>query len=250
MKLLNAHLEPEILIVDEVLAVGDFDFQRKCLGKMKEVSGQGRTVLFVSHNLMAVKDLCTRAILIENGEQVMDSSTTEVIERYLKGDTDMSKTGRVPEEFVRNAGSLEAKFRSVTFINEKGEESTELFFREKFTIVFEFEAEIDLKDISVSVQFGSRDGSVFTSSDSFSNTNKGFDYKKGVSTVSMEVDTVILPGSYAVFVGLAYVPSGLTIDYIERILDFQVLSLSRTTEQHYKWTKSFGSLELDGKWKM
>ena len=62
-----AHLEPEILIIDEVLAVGDAEFQKKCLGKMKDVSGQGRTVLFVSHNMVAVKTLCTRGILLENG---------------------------------------------------------------------------------------------------------------------------------------------------------------------------------------
>lgn len=60
-----AHLEPEILIVDEVLAVGDVEFQKKCMGKMKDVSGQGRTVLFVSHNMAAVKNLCTKGLLIE-----------------------------------------------------------------------------------------------------------------------------------------------------------------------------------------
>src|ERR1044072_5204342 len=69
-----AHLEPEILIVDEVLAVGDAEFQRKCLGKMKNVAGDGRTVLFVSHNIFAMRSLCTRAILIEEGTVTRDGT--------------------------------------------------------------------------------------------------------------------------------------------------------------------------------
>ncbi len=78
-----AHLEPEILIVDEVLAVGDAEFQKKCLGKMKDVSGQGRTVLFVSHNIAAVKALCTTGILMQNGRLVESGSIGPVVNRYL-----------------------------------------------------------------------------------------------------------------------------------------------------------------------
>jgi lipopolysaccharide transport system ATP-binding protein len=78
-----AHLEPEILIVDEVLAVGDAAFQRKCLDKMKSVTSLGRTVLFVSHNLGAVSNLCTRALLIESGRLTLTGTTDQVIQRYL-----------------------------------------------------------------------------------------------------------------------------------------------------------------------
>jgi lipopolysaccharide transport system ATP-binding protein len=78
-----AHLEPEILIVDEVLAVGDQQFQQKCLGKMREVSrGEGRTVLFVSHNMAAVRSLCSNAILLSAGQVVFNGSTTDVVDRY------------------------------------------------------------------------------------------------------------------------------------------------------------------------
>jgi len=80
-----AHLEPEILVVDEVLAVGDLDFQKKCLGKMREVAtGLGRTVLFVSHNLAAVTQLCERSVLLENGRIVVDGLTSEVVQRYTR----------------------------------------------------------------------------------------------------------------------------------------------------------------------
>lgn len=82
-----AHLEPEILIVDEVLAVGDAEFQKKCLGKMKDVSNEGRTVLFVSHNMPAVKSLCSRAILLESGISKNMGSPDELITQYLMGDS-------------------------------------------------------------------------------------------------------------------------------------------------------------------
>ncbi|RAI85586.1 ABC transporter ATP-binding protein [Algoriphagus yeomjeoni] len=79
-----AHLDPEILIIDEVLAVGDFEFQAKCLGKMEEVSKHGRTVLFVSHNLGAVSSLCTRAILLENGKVSEVGDVNKVLNVYQK----------------------------------------------------------------------------------------------------------------------------------------------------------------------
>lgn len=86
-----AHLNPEILIVDEVLAVGDVAFQKKCLGKMSETAKSGRTVLFVSHNMHTIQDLCNRTILLEDGEIALDGSTSDVIRHYLQ--PDMIKTG-------------------------------------------------------------------------------------------------------------------------------------------------------------
>ncbi|MCE7979643.1 MAG: ABC transporter ATP-binding protein [Caldilinea sp. CFX5] len=81
-----AHLEPEILLVDEVLAVGDMAFQRKCLGKMETVAKEGRTVLFVSHNMSAVVSLCPRGILLDQGQVNMDADITKVASRYVSSD--------------------------------------------------------------------------------------------------------------------------------------------------------------------
>ncbi|MDY0038798.1 MAG: polysaccharide ABC transporter ATP-binding protein [Desulforhabdus sp.] len=82
-----AHLEPEILVVDEVLAVGDVAFQKKCLGKMGEVAKEGRTVLFVSHNMIAVNSLCSRTIWLNAGGIVQDGPTAEVVTNYLSAST-------------------------------------------------------------------------------------------------------------------------------------------------------------------
>ncbi|MCI1279413.1 MAG: ABC transporter ATP-binding protein [Nitrospira sp.] len=85
-----AHLESDILIVDEVLAVGDAGFQKKCMGKMESVASEGRTILFVSHNMGAITELCTRAVLLHKGHMVLDGATEPVIERYL---ADVKKAG-------------------------------------------------------------------------------------------------------------------------------------------------------------
>lgn len=81
-----AHLEPEVLIIDEVLAVGDAEFQKKCIGKMQDVGKQGKTVLFVSHSMPAITRMCDRVILLNAGEKSLDGPTSEVIKQYLKGD--------------------------------------------------------------------------------------------------------------------------------------------------------------------
>ena len=101
-----AHLEPEILIVDEVLAVGDAQFQKKCLGKMQAVSShEGRTVLFVSHNMVAVQSLCSRAILLDQGGLVSDSAVEPAIAGYLQSfhDSDAQQSWATPEGAPGNA---------------------------------------------------------------------------------------------------------------------------------------------------
>ncbi len=92
-----AHLEPEILLVDEVLAVGDLEFQKKCLGKMQDVGKHGRTVLFVSHNMQAVSSLCHRAILLDGGKIAADGVVEEVVSKYLRWGT--NTTGEVKWQF-------------------------------------------------------------------------------------------------------------------------------------------------------
>src|SRR6185295_5205855 len=93
-----AHLESEILIVDEVLAVGDAEFQKKCLGKMGEVSkGDGRTVLFVSHHMPSIKTLCSRAILLKEGLVDFDGSAMDTIERYFDTALRLDAMGTIPE---------------------------------------------------------------------------------------------------------------------------------------------------------
>ncbi|MBX2926544.1 MAG: ATP-binding cassette domain-containing protein [Saprospiraceae bacterium] len=103
-----AHLEPEILIIDEVLAVGDAEFQKKCLGKMEDVATQGRTVLFVSHNMMAVRNLCRNGLVLKNGALRFMGMADEAIDFYLKEYADVQRCLQYTPD---NApGNQEAKF--------------------------------------------------------------------------------------------------------------------------------------------
>ncbi len=109
-----AHLEPDILIVDEVLAVGDAEFQKKCLGKMQQVSGEGRTVIFVSHNMAAVKQLCNRAILLKSGAVVEAGETNTVLRTYLSEPTTISSTTNLLNDYKTRRGHGEVRFAEVT----------------------------------------------------------------------------------------------------------------------------------------
>lgn len=114
-----AHLEPEILVVDEVLAVGDAEFQKKCLGKMKDVSGSGRTVLFVSHNMAAIQNLCSSAIYLRNGMLEMKGSRDEVITKYLRSAADAYRVAL--EERRDRQGSGILRFISFSLKDENGQ---------------------------------------------------------------------------------------------------------------------------------
>jgi len=131
-----AHLEPEILIIDEVLAVGDIVFQKKCLGKMNEVAKAGRTVLFVSHDLSAVNALCERTLLLHEGALVMDGPTREVTAHYL--DTTNKLYSPITwVAFPREQG-LEIRLLAAT-IRQRDENTTAIDCRQPFTISLVYE---------------------------------------------------------------------------------------------------------------
>ena len=133
-----AHLEPEILLVDEVLAVGDANFQRKCLSKMEDVGRQGRTVLFVSHNMPAVTRLCPRAILLDGGKVISDGPSNQVVSSYL---TSGLGTTAAREWLGRGSapGNEIVRLRAVRVRNQHGILSDTLDIREPISIELEYE---------------------------------------------------------------------------------------------------------------
>jgi len=151
-----AHLEPEILIVDEVLAVGDAEFQKKCLGKMKAVSGEGRTVLFVSHNLPAVKNLCTKGLLIEKGEIKSFGNLNSVISTYLSKEN----VNYVWKRNVNDKNSHQKKFNinTISVINEFGEEISEFNLSRPFFVKIQFEVLEDDASVGFSLVFSDNEG--------------------------------------------------------------------------------------------
>ncbi|MEQ8924672.1 MAG: ABC transporter ATP-binding protein [Fulvivirga sp.] len=137
-----AHLEPEILIIDEVLAVGDAEFQNKCLGKMNEVANSGRTVLFVSHNIAAVKSLCSRSIVLKGGMKIFDGLTKDGIDNYLD-----SSAENVGNENVNNGFRLSRlTFRSLT--------NSEIFYvNDNFVITGNIEGDFPSDNLTLLVLF-------------------------------------------------------------------------------------------------
>ena len=131
-----AHLEPEILLVDEVLAVGDADFQKKCLGKMEDVRAHGRTVLFVSHSMPSILRVCRRAILLDGGEIIADGEAHEVAGRYLhSGSCAGAERIWIPEDAP---GDSTARLLAVRVLNEQREVQETVEIRRPFFIEIEY----------------------------------------------------------------------------------------------------------------
>ena len=151
-----AHLDPDILIIDEVLAVGDAEFQAKCLGKMKEVSDQGRTVLFVSHNMGAVADLCSRAIMLKQGMQFMDGDTDDVIRAYVKQNmnTGLKDQSALNDPTVRR-GNGAVRFEHIEMLNAAGEQANEFNPGDKVTVRMTVKVNEDVEDLLASVSLRS-----------------------------------------------------------------------------------------------
>ncbi len=160
-----AHLEPEILVVDEVLAVGDAEFQRKCLGKMSDVAQEGRTVLFVSHNMSAVLRLTTESLLIEKGELIMRAPTAKVVDYYLsRGYAQEGIRTWNAEEIPASAAPFQPQ--SIKILNKEGLVSDTVRSTEDFQLEISYELKEDIKGLRVGMYLLSTRGEyIYTSFD-------------------------------------------------------------------------------------
>jgi len=156
-----AHLEPEILIVDEVLAVGDSSFQKKCLGKMGEVAGEGRTVLFVSHNMGVISKLCSRSILLKDGILAFDGITDQTINIYFSEEEILNKEFIQPHSFNKKLN-----IRRVCLLTQENEVSSVFRYDEEIKISIEFEVNSPTPCCCIWTGIRTLDGSVaFDTSD-------------------------------------------------------------------------------------
>jgi len=160
-----AHLEPEILIVDEVLAVGDADFQRKALGKMNEVSQSGRTVLFVSHDMGAIRRLCPRSALLSAGTVELDGKTEDVIEHYLSDATNQVARQANYGEGKRSKAD-EMLIKSIRITDSKNSTDSILTNGNPVFVKVDYEILKEIRSMRVVVQlYTTRGDEVFYSSD-------------------------------------------------------------------------------------
>ena len=143
-----AHLEPDILLVDEVLSVGDAAFQKKCLGKMRDVSEVGRTVLFVSHSMPAIENLCERVTWIDQGSIIQDGETREVVAQYIKEINQTMETRKVGgcQNLGHRRGSGEVQFINFRLINSDGVETRNFIMSETICMEVDFQTFMDVED--------------------------------------------------------------------------------------------------------
>ena len=243
-----AHLEPEVLVVDEVLAVGDAEFQKKCLGKMGDISREGRTILFVSHNIGAIADLCSKVILLEVGEIMKYGITEEVIKHYLKKNYSNGAQRNLLNVSRNNNMGKSVKMSQIYLLNSEGEKKNEFLFGEPFRIVIEIEAYESLDNCSVVVGINSFTGIRILTSMSDESIEK-FQLLKGRKNVSelMIVDVLLKPSQYNISLGL--VSNGKGLEHLEDILEFSVVDINYAGCLHSKFIKK-GYLQMKtAKWK-
>jgi lipopolysaccharide transport system ATP-binding protein len=214
-----AHLEPEILLVDEVLAVGDAAFQKKCLGKMGEVSSGGRTVLFVSHNMSAISQLCEQVLWLEGGQVVKMGATREIIQDYLN--VSALATGTWVNSLTYTT-EPEIKILSASVINEEGIQTGTIRFDENFSLKACYEIRVPTRTWFLLFRVTDSSGMiVFTSWDiDYVGQDKPTD--SGMYDAICYVPAKLLrPGVYSVTL-LTCVPGMKPFDHHESVFNFEV----------------------------
>ena len=245
-----AHLEPEILIIDEVLAVGDAGFQQKCLGKMNNVARSGRTVLFVSHNMTAIKALCSKAILLENGQIDYNGDTTTAIERYMSSNI-LSDSPSVPLSERKRAGTYSqlAKLMDITVSAENGENPAFLDSKKPFRVRLNVLANSENTRCSAQLIFADEmENLIFL--DSGTMHNKIYNLKKGINEITCDIGPLNLyAGSYKINCALT-LPAQETMDYVTDAYNFSVQSFD-PYNAGYNLQKSygFGIYNVEHEWK-
>lgn len=241
-----AHLDPEILLIDEVLSVGDAAFQKKCLGKMHDITQQGRTVLFVSHVMASIKSLCSRVLLMENGRLALEGDSDHVVDAYLSAGEDIAQDGIIPLAAPR-VGTGEAIIQSVELANGTGQRTSQLYLGSSFRISFSFEALKPIPDAIIEVSIAGRDGSHIVQALSIDGGRPLQHFSKGHHTVSVDLEMVLLPRQYSLILGLHH-SNGKTIDYIEDVLSFDVLPVASSGRDHYPTEQVRGYVRPAARW--
>ena len=215
-----AHLEPEILIVDEVLAVGDAEFQKKCLGKMDQVSRQGRTVLFVSHNMGAVTRLCPRSMWLNGGMLELDGPSGDVVAQYqlrsIQGSAEWVPSGR--------ASGQDVAFSRVAVVNQNGLPVTAFCGDEPVSVEISYVVHRPLSGCQIDAAIFTSDGTaVLTSADSDGAGVSALPRTVGEYKARVTIPACFLaPGMYSVRTG-AHLPGRSIYDLVDAAVTFEIL---------------------------
>jgi ABC-type polysaccharide/polyol phosphate transport system ATPase subunit len=232
-----AHIEADVLLLDEVFAVGDEDFQRKCFGKIREFKGRGGTIVFVSHDAQAVERLCDRAVLLREGEVVFDGGTRQAIAEYrrlLAGD-------RSPDELaagLREWGSGEARIVSARLVDADGDERFQFGAGEPATVELRVSSEASLAAPRVSLELRDDDGVVLAQVSSETDT-LGWSAEAGERTLRFAIDRLPLAeGHFHLRCSLVEGETGALLHSLDDLVHFFVFPVGSET----------GAVLLEGSW--
>lgn len=229
-----AHLEPDILIVDEVLAVGDAQFQKKCLGKMQDVAGQGRTILFVSHNMAAISQLCSRIIVLQDGKIDFEGPPQQAIPHYLSIQArDTSGSADLSDFALRKNSLAESVFQwtRISLENSNAKSGSIIRYREPFSIVLEGKVHKTVNNVRLGLALQSSLG--FPVLNTFQ-TDGGIPALLGTGQIGLTVridPNILSPGLYEISLG-ANGPG--VIDWIPTALQFTVIEAGIRPEIHWE----------------
>lgn len=243
-----AHLDPDILIIDEVLAVGDVEFQKRCLGKMRDVTRHGRTVLFVSHNMSAVKSLCNRAMLIESGHIRCQGDVDQVVDTYLMAGREMAKSGIIPDD-AHYFGTGEAQVRKVELFDVGGNPVSQVYLGKTLRVVLDLVVKKKIDDAVIGVGISSLDGTRITTSYNIDGAQLPADLSEGLHRASVDLEVTLLPRQYAIDVIVCHL-NGADIDIVNSALEFEALGVAETGDDHYRWGTVHGYIRVPGCWHM
>jgi lipopolysaccharide transport system ATP-binding protein len=245
-----AHLEPEILLVDEVLAVGDAEFQRKCLGRMEEITDLGRTVIFVSHNLAAVSRICSRAAVIESGGLAMAGPTDEVVSYYVRRSASSQAGGvaEIPRGAART-GDGRARLRRVALQDSDGRVCDTLPMSRRLDVSLRFECEHPIPDACLVVGISTSAGQRVATAQSLGADRPAQLVAPGPFEATVSMAVTLVPGQYAIDVVLANL-SGYIVDQVDRALRFTVLNAAEKGLDEYPWPTPSGHVRAESEWQL
>ncbi len=223
-----AHLDAEILIVDEVLAVGDAEFQKKCLGKMRDVATSGRTVLFVSHNMNAVQRLCTRAVLLDRGQVACQGSVGSVVEQYFATNAGPAPPDRwIDIGQCSRRGSGEARFTALRYSTGYPTAGGKAFPGGPFDIELAIQCPQPLAARSLAVTFYDAYGTKLVNADTIA-LGKVVELAQGTNHVRLRIDELYLnPGMYLLGLWLAD-QNGRAYDHTDAACEIEIVDRQRS----------------------
>ncbi len=246
-----AHLEPEILIVDEVLAVGDAAFQRKCAERMRELTGMGRTVIVVSHSMASIAALCTKAIYLDHGRMVAMGPVSEVAGKYIQASREGSGLAQVPahlrsvDQPARRDGTGRVRVQSMQLVHAEPGKLYEipyggsLALNVAFKSMAESATKVDLS-IGINDEFGLR---VFTGVSSWCGREYSVSAEFGEANIVVS-DLYLRPGFY--FIDLGLIEAGATVDVVCECGAFAISSTAARSVYPgaLKWEPAHGNVDF------